>query len=190
MSFPCPFHEWYRVSYKGTAQVFIPLVIVCLRYILRCRRIDHVPTTTLRRSLNLRLLPPVLLQRRLRWLRHVARRLEGELIRDVLLPPSFPNWRKHVGGQLKMWPSTIKDDLVALSGPQVVGLRRWNRDWLAISSVLAQDHRTWATMVRDAVLAWEEVGSTRPGRKPIQVKSSLLCSLVSNSFLVFLITLF
>ena len=36
----------------------------CLRYILRCRRIDRVPTTTQRHHLNLRPLPPVLLQRR------------------------------------------------------------------------------------------------------------------------------
>ena len=98
--------------------------------------------------------------------------LEGNLIRDVLLPTSFPNWQKRVGGQLKTWASTIKDDIAALSGPQVVGLRRWNRDWLAISCDLAQDRRTWAAMVRDAVLAQEEAGSTRPGWKLIQVKVS------------------
>ena len=72
----------------------------------------------------------------------------------------IPNWRKRVGRQLKTWASTIKDDL---AGPQVVGLRRWNRDWLAISSDLVQDWRTWATMVPDVVLAREEAGSTRPG---------------------------
>ena len=60
----------------------------CLRYVLRCRRIDRVPTTTLCRHLNLRPLPPVLLQRRLRWFGYTARRPERELIRDVLLPPS------------------------------------------------------------------------------------------------------
>ena len=76
-----------------------------------------------------------------------------ELIRDVLLPHSLLNWRKRVGGQLKTGASTIKDDIAAQSDPQVVGLRRWNRDWLAISCGLAQDRRTWAAMVRDAVLA-------------------------------------
>ena len=45
----------------------------------------------------------------------------------------------------------------------VVGLRRWNRDWPAISCDLAQYQRTWAEMVRDAVPAQEETGSTRPG---------------------------
>ena len=78
-------------------------------------------------------------------------------------PPSLPNWRKCIGGQLTTWASTMKDDLAALSGPQVVGLRRWNRDWLAISGDLAQDQRTWAAIVRDAVLAREEAGSTLPG---------------------------
>ena len=110
-----------------------------LRYILRCHRVDRVPTTTLRRRLNLRPLPTVLLQRRLRWFGNAARRPEGELIRDVLLPPSLPNGRKRVSGQLKTWASTIKNDLAALSGPQVVGLRWWNRDWLSISCELAQD---------------------------------------------------
>lgn len=95
----------------------------CLRCILRCRRIDRVPTATLRRGLSLRPLPPVLLQRRLRWFGHAARRPEGELIRDVLLPPSLPGWRRRVGRQLKTWASTIKDDLAVLSGMQVVGLR-------------------------------------------------------------------
>ena len=141
----------------------------CLRYILRSRRIDRVPTTTLRRHLNFCPLPHILLQRRLRWFGHAARRPQGELIRDVFLPISLPNWRKHVGGQLKLWASTIKDDLAALSGPQVVGLRWQNRDWLAISCDLVQDRWTLATMVRDAVLAREEAGSTRPGLKPIQV---------------------
>ena len=95
----------------------------CLHYILRCCRIDCVRTTTLRRRLNLRPLPSVLLQRHLRWFGHAARRPEGELICDLLLPTSLPNWRKRVGGQLKAWTSTIKDDLAALSSPQVVDLR-------------------------------------------------------------------
>ena len=141
--------------------------------LLQCRRIDRVPTTTLRRRLNLRPLSPVLLQCHLRCFGHAARRPEGELMRDLLLPASLPNWRKRVGRQLKTWASTIKDDLAALSGPQVVGLRRWNHGWLAILCDLAHDQRKWAAMVRDAVLAREEVGSARPGWKPIQVKSFL-----------------
>ena len=51
-----------------------------LRYILRCCQFDRVPTTTLRCRLNLRPLPPVLLQRRLWWFGHAAQRPVGELI--------------------------------------------------------------------------------------------------------------
>ena len=121
-------------------------------------------------DLNIRPLPPVLLQRRLQWFGHAAQRPEGELIHDVLLPASLPNWWKRIAGHLMTWVSIIKDDRAELSGPQVVGLRRWNRDWLAISWDLAQDQRTWAAMVRDAVFAREEASSTRPGWKPIRVK--------------------
>ena len=92
----------------------------CLRYILRCCRIDREPTTTLRRRLNLHPLPHVLLHCHLRWFGHAAQRPEGELIRDVFLPISLPNWRKCDGGQLKTWTSTIKDDLAALSDLRVV----------------------------------------------------------------------
>ena len=125
----------------------------CLRCILRCRRIDRVATHALRSRLHLRPLPSILHHRRLRWFGHAARRPEGELIRGLLLPSPLPGWRKRAGGQLKNWAGVIKDDLAVLSGPKVVGLRVWNRDWLAISCDLAQDRRTWASMVRDAVRA-------------------------------------
>ena len=138
----------------------------CLRYILQCCRIDRVCTTTLRRRLNLRHLPPIPLQRRLRWFGHAARLPEGELIRDVLLPSSLPNWwaAEDVGQNNQGWPSSI------IKHPS---FRRRNHDRLAITCDLAQDQRTWAAMVRDAVLAREEAGSTRPGWKPLRVKSSL-----------------
>ena len=135
----------------------------CLRSILHYRRLDRVPTATLRQRLSLRPLPSVLLQRRLRWFGHAARRPVGNLTRDVLQPPPLPNWRKRTGGQLKTWAVTLKEDLSGLSGPEVVGLRRWNRDWLSISIDLSQDRRAWAAMVRDVVKAREEAGSTRPG---------------------------
>lgn len=72
---------------------------------------------------------------------------------------------------MKTWASTIKDDLALLSGPQVVGLRRWNREWLAISCDLAQDRRALAAMVRDAVLAREEAGSTDTSQVKISHKN-------------------
>ncbi len=44
----------------------------CLRRILGRRRLDRAPCAVLRRQLHLRALPPVLLQRRLRWFGHAA----------------------------------------------------------------------------------------------------------------------
>ncbi len=57
-----------------------------IRRILRVRRRDCVPSVELRRRLYLTSIPALLVQRRLRWFDHVARRPEGELIKDLILP--------------------------------------------------------------------------------------------------------
>ncbi len=48
--------------------------------ILRVRHRDCVPSVELRRRLRLTSIPALLVQRRLRWFGHAARRPEGELI--------------------------------------------------------------------------------------------------------------
>ncbi len=53
--------------------------------ILRVRRRDCVPSVKLRHRLCLTSIPALLVQRRLRWFGHAARRPEGELIKDLLL---------------------------------------------------------------------------------------------------------
>ncbi len=106
-------------------------------------------------------LPPVLLQRRLRRFGHAARRPAGEIIREVINPKPPVHWRKKRGGQLKTWMITLKEDLARLGGPEDFGLRRWNRDWMAIGIAWAQDRRAWATAVRDAVVAMD-AGATAP----------------------------
>ena len=103
----------------------------------------------------------MLLQRRLRWFGHAARRPAGEIIREVINPEPPAHWRKKRGGQLKTWLSTLKEDLARLSGPDVFGLRRWNRDWMTIGIDWAQDRRAWAAAVRDAVVAMD-AGATAP----------------------------
>ncbi len=109
------------------------------RRILRVRRRDCVPTVELRRRLSLTSIPALLVQRRLRWFGHAARRPEGELIIDLLLPTPPRTWRRRTGGQLKTWATTIKADLEPISGPRVFGHARWRKDWVKVSSELAQD---------------------------------------------------
>ncbi len=57
-----------------------------IRRILRVRRRDCVPSVELGRSLCLTRIPALLAQRRLRWFGRAARPIEGESIKDLLLP--------------------------------------------------------------------------------------------------------
>ncbi len=57
----------------------------------------------------------------------------------------------------------MKADLEPLSGPRVFGYARWGKDWVNVSSELAQDRRAWsASSIRDVVNPIGDVGSTRP----------------------------
>ncbi len=97
------------------------------------------------------------------WFGHVARRPEGELIKDLLLPTPPRTWLRRAGGHLKTWANTIKTDLEPLSGPQVFGHARWTKDWVKVSSELAQDRRAWSASVLGVVNEIGDAGSTRPG---------------------------
>ncbi len=57
-----------------------------IRCILHVKRRDCVPTVEPRHRLCLTSLPALLVQRKRRWFGHAARRSEGELIKDLLLP--------------------------------------------------------------------------------------------------------
>lgn len=39
---------------------------------------------------------------------------------------------KRTGGHLKYWKATLKKDLATQYDPNVIGLHRWNRNWMAI----------------------------------------------------------
>ncbi len=104
-----------------------------IRRILRVRRRDCVPSVELRRRLSLTSIPALLVQSRLRWFGHAARRPEGELIKDLLLPTPPRTWRNRTGGQLKTWATTTKADLEPISGPRVFGHARWRKDWVKVS---------------------------------------------------------
>ncbi len=94
----------------------------CLRRIERCNRRDRVSCAVLRQRLQLLTLPALLLQRRFRWFGHAARRAPGEFMRELINPNVPRSWRKRTGGQLKTWATTLKEDLVRLIGPAVVGI--------------------------------------------------------------------
>ncbi len=79
---------------------------------------------TINLQLHLRALPPMLLQRRLRWFGRAARRPAGEIIRDVIDPVPLTHWRRKRAGQLKTWLTMLKEDLARMSVPNVYGLRR------------------------------------------------------------------
>ncbi len=124
------------------------------RRILRIRRRDCVPSVELRRHLRHTIVPTLLVQRRLRWFGHAARRPEGELI----LPTPTRPWRRRAGDQLKTWATTIKADLEPLFGHA-----RWRKGTVKVSSELAQDGRACSASVRDVVNAIGDAGSTCPG---------------------------
>ncbi len=103
--------------------------------ILRVRRRDCVPSVELRRCLCFASIPSLLVQGRLRWFSHAARRPKGELIKG----------------------------LEPISGPRVFGHARWRKDRVNVSSEVAQDRRTWSASVRNLVNVVRDAGSTRPG---------------------------
>ncbi len=73
-----------------------------------------------------------------------------------LIDPDVPRtWRKLTRGQLKTWTATLKEDLVRLIGPAVVGSRKWNKEWASLAMDLAQDRRAWSAAVQDAVNAMD-----------------------------------
>ncbi len=128
-----------------------------IRRILRVRRRDCVPFVELHRRLCLTSIPALLVQKRSAGLVMLQ-----DVPKDLLLSTPPRTWCRRAGGQLKTWAVTIKADLEPISGPRVFGHTRWRKDWVNISSDLAQDRRAWSASVRDVVNSTGDAGSTRP----------------------------
>ncbi len=107
-----------------------------LHCILGCRRRDLVSVDILRHRLHLRALLPTLLQRRLRWFSHAALRPTSKIIRDVIDPVPPTPWRRKRDGQPEILLTMLKEDLAWISGPNVYGLRQWNRAMNTLSRSL------------------------------------------------------
>ncbi len=80
----------------------------CLRCIEKCYRDDRVPCAVLCQRLQLANLAALLLERRLRWFGHAARRAPAEFMRELITPGVPRTWRKRTGGRLKTWATTLK----------------------------------------------------------------------------------
>ncbi len=87
-----------------------------------------------------------------------VRRPDGDLINDLFLPRPPRTWHRRTRGQMKTYATTIKADLVPLSGPWVLGHARWRNDWVNVSSEHAQDRRAGSASVRDVV---NSIGNAR-----------------------------
>ncbi len=96
----------------------------CICCILHARHRDYLSMVELRRSLRLASIPTQLVQRRLCWFGHAARRPEDELIRSLRLPKPLRSWRKWAGGQLNKRATTVKENREPLSGLRVIGCAR------------------------------------------------------------------
>ncbi len=110
-------------------------------------------TAELRRSLCPISTPAHLVQRKLRWFAHATICPHRELIRGLPLP----------GSQLKTWTTTLTEPVEPLPGLLVFGCARKRKDWVKVSSELAQDHQAWTTSIRFAVSSFNGAGSIRPG---------------------------
>ena len=122
----------------------------CLRVILRSNWRDRLSNHTVRqRCYGIEPLSVCVKQRRLKWLGHVLRKSMDEMTRKTLAPIPCNTWRCKLGGQLKTWLATVKEDVDCFGLQSVYGVRRWKQDWVSICADLARDRTNWRAMVRD-----------------------------------------
>ncbi len=91
----------------------------------------------LHRRHRLTSIPTLLVQRGLCLFGYAARRPEGQLMKDLLLPTPRRTWRRRAGDLLKTWATTIKPNLEQ----RVFDHARLRKDWEKVSSSAAEDRR-------------------------------------------------
>ena len=122
----------------------------CLRMILKVNWRDRVSNETVRqRCCGITPLESYIRQRRLQWFGHVLRKSDMELVKKVLAPTPCEGWKGRLGGQLKTWLATIKEDVDRLGLQNVYGVRRWKKEWIDLCSDLAGDRVMWRAAIRD-----------------------------------------
>ncbi|VDN11553.1 unnamed protein product [Dibothriocephalus latus] len=65
----------------------------------------------------------------------------------------LPNWKRRIGGQLKTWLDSVRQDMAVVLGPSVFGLWRWRKEWVELSRSAAMDRRAWRSIIRDIIEA-------------------------------------
>ena len=121
----------------------------CLRRVTRTRWQDRISNADVRKKCELDVVTRTIQERRLRWLGHVLRRPDTEIINQVLHAKPLRGWKQRRGGQRKTWLDTVKEDVTPLSGPTVYGLKTWNQSWLQLTEQAAKDRKMWRASVRD-----------------------------------------
>ena len=121
----------------------------CLRRVTRTRWQDRISNADVRVKCELEVVTRTIQERRLRWLGHVLRRPDTEIVNQVLHAKPLRGWKQRRGGQRKTWLDTVKEDVTPLSGPTVYGLKTWNQSWLQLTEQAAKDRKMWRASVRD-----------------------------------------
>ncbi len=128
----------------------------------------------LRRRLCLTSKSALLVQRRLRWFSHAARRLnQGPSFSHTASYVAQTSWRpaEDMGNHDQGRPGT------ALRTASL----RWRKDWVKVFNELAQDRRAVSASVRDVVNSIGDASLTHPGRMPTHVRVSKLLVLMAAS---------
>nr|VZH98919.1 unnamed protein product [Spirometra erinaceieuropaei] len=126
----------------------------CLRTILRVKFTDFVSNETVHaRCDNIARITKAIQERRLRWFGHVLRRPTQELSVTALDLAPLPHWRRRIGGKLKIRLDTVRQDMEVVLGPSPLGIRRWRRGWVELSTSAAADLHAWSGTVLDIIEA-------------------------------------
>ena len=126
----------------------------CLRIIAKVKWSDMVSNVAVRkRCCNIAKIGDLLRKRRLEWFGHVVRRDTCELAKQTMNPKPKRGWKCRLGGQLKTWLATVKEDVEKLGLEVVYGVKKWKGNWVSICSKPASDRRAWRASIRDVLEA-------------------------------------
>ncbi|VDM01488.1 unnamed protein product [Schistocephalus solidus] len=126
----------------------------CLRTILRVKCTHCVSNETFRtRGDNIARISQAIRERRLRCFGHVLCRLPHELSSTALDPAPLPTWRHRRGGQIRTRLDAVRQDMEAVLGASLFGIRCWRKEWIELSRSAAANRHAWRAPIRDLIEA-------------------------------------